>query len=102
MLGTCYMSLRLAYGTNLSLPPEIEGPFASLLFSNSKTPQNAKYVTRAEKHAIYPPPFFYLFGTRSQVVKGEHDVRMFLDPETYYAIFCVICAQMVELVETRH
>jgi hypothetical protein len=38
------------------------------------------------------------------LVEGEHDVRMFQDPDSnYFAIFCVICEpQMVDLMETRH
>jgi hypothetical protein len=38
------------------------------------------------------------------LVKGEHDVRMFLDPETnHFALFCLRCEpQMVNLMETRH
>ena len=38
------------------------------------------------------------------LVKGQHDVRMFQDPNgNYFAIFCTICdPQMVEVTETRH
>ena len=39
----------------------------------------------------YALDHFKKFSDR-HLVKGEHDVRMFLDPETnYFAIFCAVC-----------
>lgn len=37
-------------------------------------------------------------------MEGQHDVRMFLDPNgNYYGLFCAACdPKMAEAMETRH
>lgn len=68
---------------------------------NDKTKQpQAPVYTRESSYAFEQ---FKKFSDR-HLVEGEHDVRLFLDPETnYLAIVCVICEpRMIDLVETRH